>query len=295
MIKNQQYLDFFLTIEYSSLSKKLIVRNRVKYMLTEQQYKHFQTFGFLILPKLFSQEELQTIETEFEHGLKKAYFDNPFDGTCRHWTTMMGAETPFFAHLLEDSRFCQVAEQIYGEDVMGVGCDANRYVGNTNWHPDHHVDPIEDCYGVKFAYYLEPVGAQNGALRLIPGSHKNPLHDDLRENLDKFGLEICDVPAYTCELEPGDVVAFDMRCWHASWGGAIDRRMCTVVYYNNPKTPEEEEATRNRAGRNAQTPTQFQRPEDPLYPSHWIANAEESPKRQKWINRMSELGFFEPV
>ena len=85
-------------------------------MLTEQQYKLFQTFGFLILSKLFSQEELQTIETEFEHGLKKAYFDNPFDGTCRHWTTMMGAETPFFAHLLEDSRFCQVAEQIYGED-----------------------------------------------------------------------------------------------------------------------------------------------------------------------------------
>ena len=71
MIKNQQYLDFFLTIEYSSLSKKLIVRNRVKYMLTEQQYKLFQTFGFLILPKLFSQEELQTIETEFEHGLKR--------------------------------------------------------------------------------------------------------------------------------------------------------------------------------------------------------------------------------
>ena len=160
-------------------------------MLIEQQYKHFQTFGFLILPQLFGQEELQIINIEFKRGLEKAYFDNPFDETCRHWTTMMGPETPFFAHLLEDSRFCQVAEQLYGEDVMGMGCDANRYVGNTNWHPDHHVDPIVDCYGVKFAYYLEPVGAENGALRLIPGSHKNPLHDDLRDLRLRIGAERC--------------------------------------------------------------------------------------------------------
>ena len=262
-------------------------------MLTEQQHKHFQTFGFLTLPQLFSQEELQIVNTEFRHGLEKAYFYNPFDGTCRHWTTMMGLETPFFAQLLEDPGFCQVAEQLYGEDVIGVVCDANRYVGNTNWHPDHHVDPTVDCYGVKFAYYLEPVGAENGALRLIPGSHKNPLHDDLRENLDKLELEICDVPAYICNLEPGDVIAFDLRCWHASWGGSTNRRMCTVVYYNNPKTPEEEKATRDRASRNAQTPSQFQQSEGPLYSLDWIANTEKHSKRQRWINRMSELGFFE--
>ena len=67
----------------------------MQYMLIEQQYKHFQTFGFLILPQLFGQEELQIINIEFKRGLEKAYFDNPFDGTCRHWTTMMGPETPF--------------------------------------------------------------------------------------------------------------------------------------------------------------------------------------------------------
>ena len=69
----------------------------------------------------------------------------------------------------------------------------------------------------------------SGALRLIPGSHKKALHDALRENLNELGLEICDVPGYVCKSEPGDVVAFDMRCWHASWGGSEDRRMCTVV------------------------------------------------------------------
>ena len=38
---------------------------------------------------------------------------------------------------------------------------------------------------------------------LIPGSHKNPLHNDLRENLNELGLEISDVPGYVCKSEPG--------------------------------------------------------------------------------------------
>ena len=42
------------------------------------------------------------------------------------------------------------------------------------------------------------------------------------------------------------MVAFDVRCWHGSWGGAVDRRMCVLVYYNNPKTPEEAAATQKQ-------------------------------------------------
>ena len=59
--------------------------------------------------------------------------------------------------LLEDPRFCKPTEQLYGEDALGIVSDANRYVGHTRWHPDHSVDPAEDCYGVKFAFYLQPV------------------------------------------------------------------------------------------------------------------------------------------
>ena len=143
-------------------------------MLTEQQLIHYKTFGFVILEKLFSPDELQTINTEFEHGLTAAYRHEPFDGTCRHWVTMLGPETPFFAGLLEDARFCEVAEQLYGEDIIGMNTDANRYVGDTQWHPDHHVDPTADCYGAKFAYYLQPVGAETGALRIFRGRIKTP-------------------------------------------------------------------------------------------------------------------------
>lgn len=113
--------------------------------------------------------------------------------------------------------------------------------------------------------------------------------------MNELGLEICDVPGYVCKSEPGDVVAFDMRCWHASWGGSDDRRMCTMVYYNNPKTPEEDAATRNRARSNAGTSERFNRPGDPIYHPDWITNSSGSAKRQRWIDRLRELGFLDTV
>jgi hypothetical protein len=108
-------------------------------------------------------------------------------------------------------------------------------------------------------------------------------------------MAIEDVPAYICMSEPGDVVAFDLRLWHASYGGSNDRRMCTCVYYNNPKTPEEDEATRKQAENNSKTTTTFNRPNDPIIDPDWLVNPEGSPKRQRWLDRLDELGFFKEV
>ena len=46
------------------------------------------------------------------------------------------------------------AGKVRPDDVIGIGTDANRYVGDTRWHADHRADPDQDCYGVKFAFYL---------------------------------------------------------------------------------------------------------------------------------------------
>ena len=63
-------------------------------------------------------------------------------------------------------------------------------------------------------------------------------------------------------------------------GGAIDRRMCTVVYYKNPEGPEEEAATRKRASNSAKEPNNsglpFETHRDIM--SYWVANHEGSEK-----------------
>lgn len=262
-------------------------------MLTDLQLQHFKCFGFVTLPALFTPQEVGTLSEEYEAELNHVYANQPFTGETRYWTMMLHPRTPLFASLLEDERFCGIAEQLYGEDVLGIGTDANRYVGDSNWHPDHGVDPTKDCFGEKFAFYLDPVGRDSGALRVIPGSHTPTFHAQLQASLKSLEMPVTDVPAHVCVSNPGDVVAFDMRCWHASSGGSAGRRMCTCVYYNNPTGDVEEAATRKRAIGSKDTPAQFGRTGQPLYPPEWLANSAGGSRRQRWLQRMAELGYFE--
>jgi hypothetical protein len=264
-------------------------------MLTEQQVSHFKIFGFLILQQVFSPEELKTINAEFKlrFASTKRYTLPDDRRTYMSWPNL-GPETPFLARLPEDLRIRGVAEQLYGEDAIGLSCNAGSYVNETCWHPDASDFHI---HGLKFACYLQPLGANNGALRFIPGSHKRSFHDEVHQNLSKSGGGICDVPAYICETEPGDVVAFDFHLWHASWGGSTDRQMVSIIFDKNPQTPEEEKATQKAAVENVQLRARlaqntFDVP-GPEYHPHWLANPEKSPKRQHWIDRMRELGYLE--
>lgn len=262
-------------------------------MLSDVELQHYQTFGFVMLQDLFSPAEVEQLRAEYESELDHVYAHAPFTGQRRYWTMMLHPRTPLFSSLLEDPRFSSVAQQLYGEDVIGIGTDANRYVGDTGWHPDHGPDPAQDCYGVKFAFYLDPVDGFSGALRLIPGSHVRPFHEQLRGSLQSMGLDVAQIPAHVCNSNPGDVVAFDMRCWHASHGGAQGRRMCTCVYYSNPAGEAAEAATRKRAASSRDTATAFGRPGQPVYPTEWLQNPLGSSQRQRWLQRMEQLGYFE--
>jgi hypothetical protein len=85
----------------------------------------------------------------------------------------MGNDTPFMRDLTEDPRFHGTAQQMHGDDVILAGVDGNRYTGDTGWHPDHGTDRTKDCFGVKMAFYLEPLDETNGCLRLVLGRAAN--------------------------------------------------------------------------------------------------------------------------
>ena len=141
--------------------------------------------------------------------------------TLGQWTRMMNEETPFFASLPEDPRFLTPAQQICGEDVLGNGTDAHFSVGNTDWHSDSNWQPDSEevQLAVKYHFHLDPVTAETGALRFIPGSHllRGADREIFQEALDKVPLE--SVPCQAVPTQPGDVVLFDIRTWHASLGG----------------------------------------------------------------------------
>jgi len=267
-------------------------------MLTQSQIDFYHTFGFLQIHRYFSEDELAIINTEFETGMAMAEtIDKPRDDhEILKWSTL-GPESPFFRSLQEDTRFLGVAEQIYGEDAVGVFCKNNRFSGNaTAWHPD-----VENVHfqGIKFLFYLQSIDGDSGALRVIPGSHKNPLHDALlaiklrgpdSPYLKASSLNINDIPAHICKSEPGDVIAFDFRIWHASWGGTTDRRMCALNYYKTPKTEEEEGAVIELAEITKENEARFL---NPHYHPDWLKNSEGNVRRQRWIDWLHHYNYLD--
>ena len=121
-----------------------------------------------------------TISDEFESALDALYAADPFDGSKRHSAILTGEETPFFAGLPENPRLYGIAEELYG-DCFPITSDANRYVGDSRWHPDHYIDVEKDCYGIKFAYYLDPVGPESGSPAGDPRLPPQPVLDRGRQ------------------------------------------------------------------------------------------------------------------
>jgi hypothetical protein len=293
--------------------------------LSSSQLNHYNAFGFVVLRDYLTTVESRQLAEEHEVALDEAYRETPFDGTVRHSVQMLSDRTPCHAALAEDARFIGAARQMYGDDVFFAGVDSNRYVGASDWHSDFHIDPEQDCYGVKFCLFHDTVGPDSGALRVVPGSHTEPLHSQLRaakqaaaaddttlrtgdrdHGATLFGRCLPDVPCHVCSSNPGDVVAFDARCFHASYGGGVGRRMGTLQFYNNPSTPSQEAAATGLRGWDARLSREMQaRPGTGVvlaggahlvhaYHLDWRANRSGSALRAQWIKRLGELRFLPP-
>ena len=272
-------------------------------MLTNQQLVHWETFGFVILRGLLTSDEVETARREFEAGLSEKSKDP--EGRLPTSFSAHGPTTPLLATLPEDPRFQEAAEQMWGKDVVLVGSSGQRFTkSHIYWHPDmpDATPETKDDHvqGVKFAFYLEPLDRDTGALRVIPGSHKSPFHDQLfamglkgwdSPYLQSTGLNVGDIPSYIWHSDPSDVIAFNLRVWHASWGASADRRQCSVVYYKNPSTPREEELTRELAQWRKANAHAGSR--GPRYDPHWLSNPEGSPTRQRWIEWLHKYGFVD--
>lgn len=265
-------------------------------MLTEKQIQHFHTFGFLLLRGALTPQELEMVGREFESGMAEGNRTPRGAGKRRqlNWSNLR-PDMPVIAGLFEDARFVRAAEQLFGPDVFGCDSNANHYAGGQSpWHPDTQ---DKHFFGFKFAFYLQPLDAHSGALRVLPGSHKSPYYDDLYEvlwpNGDSSGQDVSvpDVPAFVCRTNPGDAIAFNFHVWHASWGGSTDRRMVSLQYQKTPETPEEEKSIRNHVTEHASMMKEFGW-NGPSHHPEWVSNPGGSQLRERWIGRLRELGYI---
>jgi len=244
--------------------------------LTSQQVSFFKTFGYVVLPKLFTQSEVSDITVDFEKVLDNDRKGEKFRGDKRQAVLAFVEKTETLRSLVSDDRIFLPIRQLLGDGFVWGGSDGNLYVGDTAWHPD--VGDDVDLKRIKVAMYLDRVTKDSGCLRLIPGSHENPLHkrlkplrywrikqavsegrgsvEDERKFLEELGLKVDegeaifgvnpeDLPAAALESEPGDVVMFNQYCFHSAFGGKTGRRMFTMNFAESPRTESQSDYFRN--------------------------------------------------
>ena len=210
--------------------------------LTEQELSFFDAFGFLKFPGLFL-AEIDSITEAFERiwtANGGGHHGGPHDHKRRSALVLFADQDEYLCGLMDDPRIDGVIGSLLGDDYNYTGSDGNFYVGDTAWHSDGY-DRYPQCASVKMALYLDPVTIDAGCLRVIPGSHKlddryaGALQHVLvssRENNaeDQWGVTGSEVPAIALETVPGDLLMFNHRIKHSSWGGGDRRRMFTMNF-----------------------------------------------------------------
>ena len=258
-------------------------------MLTQDQIDLFHAFGFLHLRQLFDADEARYIGARFDAAPQGA--DGVLDTASpplrelRDW-------------LLSHDDIYDIPRTLFGEDFIYEGMGCQYYAEDSPWHADSAIVRWTFRH-IKIALYLEPLTADSGCLRVIPGSHRDWLrltdprwakapdwmfgvkNRDMVWQYPPWGLPPDDVPTMPLETEPGDVLVFPEDLAHCTMNTKGPRRQIALALMENPRSDEQVFNLRQRqayGGGSAYRP-----------PRSMIEHP--SPRIRRMVARMVELGF----
>lgn len=216
-------------------------------MLTPGQQEHFDVFGFLCLRQAFAPEEMAEITQAADEVFAKDRGGEVDDGRPQGLAPFAELH-PRLLDLAEDDRIYGVTEDLLGADFLWSGSEGNKQgvseKGEHNWHADRPGAEETEYRRLKIMIYLEPTTKQQGALRVIPGSHRMPFHEWLwplqahhfKDGTigDSFAAKGEEIPACVLEIVPGDVVFFHHSLFHAGYGKFPERRYIAFKFVTRP-------------------------------------------------------------
>lgn len=223
-------------VHYPCLMERLRERN----MLSEDQKRHFDAFGYLVLRNVLTAGEVAAIKRESDEIFSETAGSQLPTG--RIALQPFFERRPFMSGLAGDDRIYEIGEDLLGSDFFLIGTEGNLHVGDTYWHGDGMWD--EKVRAVKVAFYPERLTVETGSLRVVPGSHRRHTPDlfaSLRHGSDDpqsmpFGLPQSEIPSVALELDPGDLAVFTESVLHAAFGGHDGRHQHAINFMENPST-----------------------------------------------------------
>ena len=217
-------------------------------MLTEQQISHFRTFGLLVLRGAFSGPETGAFVDAAEALFRRILGRRPREDEVI-WEPEFVERSRRLIELIDDERIHAAARDLVGDRFLWVGSEGMRGVDRNgpvhHWHTDGDKSRVKlTSRRLKVMLYLDPLTREEGAIRVIPGSHRSPLFDTLlpfqeehtRDHPRFFGLQGQEIPGCAVETAPGDLVILNPWIFHSVYGKVGRRRTVVLKFAGRPRT-----------------------------------------------------------
>lgn len=215
--------------------------------LSREQITQYERDGFLILPNVFTREEVQYFKRELEHLRKdecfqgsKEVISEPESGDIRSIFRIHNISS-IFERLASDARLTEIARGLLGDDIYIHQSRLNYKPGfrgkDFYWHSDFETWHVEDgmpaMRALSMSITLTENTPHNGPLMLMPQSHKTYAvctgttpENHFKASLKKQEYGVPDDELLTQLAErggvvsalakPGSVVIFDCNTMHGS-------------------------------------------------------------------------------
>jgi ectoine hydroxylase len=170
--------------------------------LTDEQLRRFDEDGFLILPNVFSNEEIDVLRAQMPALFAEQRAENTREAGSSAVRNLLSLHrrNEMFARLVRHPRLVEPALQLLGEDVYPQQVKINPKEGfdgiGYDWHFDfathHRRDGVPKPLALNFHILMDDVTEFNGPLVFVPGSHKREIA--LQRSVDGEKWELWTVP-----------------------------------------------------------------------------------------------------
>ena len=229
--------------------------------LTTDEVAQFDALGFVIRRGAFGSAEVAAAVRELESVCADFLGHAPGGGDVV-WKPRFVERSRALTDLVADDRVYLAVCDLLGDDVLWSGSECmwsfDDSLADHDWHADGGWLPEQTApFRLKVMLYLDPLRADTGALRVIPGSHRSLLHESLLPFNDAsapggsrryFGRSGADVPAHAIETDPGDVVFFNNWLFHSVYGKVRPRRAIILKFVSMPRTERHRAVVRRERG-----------------------------------------------
>ncbi|MBV9018089.1 MAG: phytanoyl-CoA dioxygenase family protein, partial [Alphaproteobacteria bacterium] len=208
-------------------------------LLTPAQIAQYKEQGYLAPIRVV--EEGEALEFRQKLEAIEAEMGGPLRGDLRHKTHLL---FPFLAELVRHSRILDAVEDVLGPDIL---CwSSNFFIKEAadpafvSWHQDSTYWGLSSPDVATAWVALTPSNEANGAMAVIPGSHKldqMPHRDTFhRHNLltrgQEIAVEVDEGKAAPLNLRPGEMSLHHVRVVHGSAPNpSSDRRIGFAIRY----------------------------------------------------------------